>query len=113
MKKKRQEWITQPLATARDIMNVMVNIITDKDNLIGSQQPIDDSRKGAQKNDSRPVVNGLLRVNGDLQLENGNYTRIVNRIIEELVKTPLLGAELAICLFIIRKTYGLIKKKMK
>lgn len=42
----------------------------------------------------------------DLQLENGNYTRIVNRVIEELVKTPLLGAELAICLFVIRKTYG-------
>ena len=47
--------------------------------------------------------------NNDLQIENGNYTRIVNRVIEELVKTPLLGAELAICLFIIRKTYGYSK----
>ena len=47
----------------------------------------------------------------DLQVEGGNYTRIVNRVIEELVKTPLLGAELAISLFIIRKTYGFNKKE--
>lgn len=42
----------------------------------------------------------------DLQIENGNFTRIVNRTLEELVKVPLLGAELAIVLFVIRKTYG-------
>lgn len=49
----------------------------------------------------------------DLQVENGNYTRIVNRVLDELVKTPLLGAELAICLFIIRKTWGYGKKTDK
>ena len=47
--------------------------------------------------------------NKDLQLENGNYTRIVNRVIDELVKVNLLGAELAVCLFVIRKTYGFNK----
>jgi phage replication O-like protein O len=45
-------------------------------------------------------------MNEELQIENGNYTRIVNKVIDELVKLPLLGAELAICLFVIRKTYG-------
>lgn len=47
----------------------------------------------------------------DLQIENGNYTRIVNKVIDELVNTPLLGAEYAICLFVIRKTYGFNKKE--
>lgn len=47
----------------------------------------------------------------ELQLENGNYTRVVNRILEELSKAPLLGAELAVCIFIIRKTYGFNKKQ--
>jgi len=48
-------------------------------------------------------------MNDELQVENGNYTRIVNKVLEELVKTPLLGAELAICFFVIRKTYGFCK----
>ncbi len=47
----------------------------------------------------------------ELQVENGNYTRIVNRVIEELVKAPLLGAEVSVCLFVIRKTYGFNKKE--
>lgn len=47
----------------------------------------------------------------DLQLENGNYTRVVNRVLEELSKAPLLGAELAVCIFVIRKTYGFNKKE--
>jgi len=47
----------------------------------------------------------------DLQIENGNYTRIVNKVLDELVKIPLLGAELAICLYVIRKTYGYNKKE--
>ncbi len=51
--------------------------------------------------------------NKELQLESGNYTRIVNRVIDELVKAPLLGAELAICLFVIRKTYGYGKSEDK
>jgi len=49
----------------------------------------------------------------ELQLENGNYTRIVNKILEELVKVPLLGAEMSICLFVIRKTWGFNKKTDK
>lgn len=44
------------------------------------------------------------------QKENG-YTAIANEIIDELVKTSLLGAELQVCLFIIRKTYGYGKKE--
>jgi len=46
----------------------------------------------------------------DLQLENGNYTRIVNKVLDELVKIPLLGVELSICIFVIRKTWGYSKK---
>ena len=42
----------------------------------------------------------------ELQVENGNYTRIVNPLIENLVKIPFKGCELAVALFIIRKTYG-------
>lgn len=45
----------------------------------------------------------------DLQIENGSYTRIANKILDELVKVPLLGAEMQLCLFIIRKTYGFNK----
>lgn len=43
------------------------------------------------------------------QKENG-YTAIANEILDELVKAGLLGAEYAICLFIMRKTYGFQKK---
>ena len=42
----------------------------------------------------------------DLQVENGKYTRIVNAVLDELIKANLNGSELALCLFIIRKTYG-------
>lgn len=44
------------------------------------------------------------------QKENG-YTPIANEILEELVKIDLLGAELRVLLFIIRKTYGYRKKQ--
>lgn len=44
------------------------------------------------------------------QLENG-YIRIANEITQQLVKTPLLGAEFQIILFVISKTYGFNKKK--
>ncbi len=47
----------------------------------------------------------------ELQVENGNFTRIVNPLIEELVKIPFKGCELAVALFIIRKTYGFQKKQ--
>jgi len=47
----------------------------------------------------------------DLQVENGNYTRIVNPLIEELIKIPFKGCELAVAMFIIRKTYGFQKKQ--
>lgn len=43
------------------------------------------------------------------QKENG-YTAIANEILEHLVKIDLLGAELRVLLFIIRKTYGYQKK---
>lgn len=42
----------------------------------------------------------------ELQVENGNYTRIVNPLIEALIRIPFKGCELAVALFIIRKTYG-------
>ncbi len=60
-----------------------------------------------------PKSGGLLcyMADQDLQLENGNYTRVVNRVLEELSKAPLLGAELAVCIFVIRKTYGFNKKE--
>lgn len=47
----------------------------------------------------------------ELQVENGNFTRIVNPLIEELIKIPFKGCELAVALFIIRKTYGFQKKE--
>lgn len=46
----------------------------------------------------------------ELQLENGNYTRVVNRLLEELAHAKLLGAEYAVCLYLMRKTYGFQKK---
>jgi phage replication O-like protein O len=45
-------------------------------------------------------------MNEELQIENGNYTQIVNKALDELVKAGLLGKELAITLFVIRKTWG-------
>lgn len=44
-----------------------------------------------------------------LQIENGNFTRIVNPLIEKLIQIPFKGCELAIVMFIIRKTYGFHK----
>jgi len=44
-----------------------------------------------------------------LQIENGNFTRIVNPLIEKLIQMPFKGCELAIVMFIIRKTYGFHK----
>lgn len=46
------------------------------------------------------------------QKENG-YTAIANELLERLIQIPLLGAELAICLYIIRKTYGYQKTQDK
>lgn len=43
------------------------------------------------------------------QLENG-YVKIANELFEQLVKASLLGAEIRIALFVIRKTYGFNKK---
>lgn len=42
----------------------------------------------------------------DIQIDNGNFTRIHNEILEHLVASNLNGTELAIVIFIIRKTYG-------
>ena len=41
-----------------------------------------------------------------LQIEDGKYTRIVNEILDQLVKRGLLGSEYQIILYIIRKTWG-------
>lgn len=49
--------------------------------------------------------------NKDLQVENGNFTRIVNPLIMELIKIPFKGCGLAIALCIIRKTYGYHKTR--
>jgi phage replication O-like protein O len=44
-----------------------------------------------------------------LQVEDGNFTRIVNPVIENLIKIPFKGCELAVAIFIIRKTWGFHK----
>lgn len=46
----------------------------------------------------------------EYQVENGQFTRIVNKALEDLVGAKLSGLELAICIFIIRKTWGFQKK---
>ncbi len=42
----------------------------------------------------------------NLQVEEGNFTRIVNPLIDNLIKIPFKGCELAVAMYIIRKTYG-------
>jgi phage replication O-like protein O len=64
--------------------------------------------ESSQTSLSRFPVNRFF-VMKELQIENGNYTRIVNKVLDELVKVGLLGSEYAICLFVIRKTYGFNK----
>ena len=44
------------------------------------------------------------------QKENG-FTAIANEILEQLVKTSLLGSEYQVLLFLLRKTYGYQKKE--
>lgn len=51
------------------------------------------------------------RIEGNLQVQNGNFTRIHNRILEELAKRKLSGYETRIILTLWRKTYGWRKKK--
>ena len=46
----------------------------------------------------------------DIQVENGNYTRIHNEILEMLAKTRLAPLEFALLMVILRKTYGYQKK---
>ena len=46
----------------------------------------------------------------DIQVENGNYTRIHNEILETLAKTRLSPLEFALLMVIFRKTYGYQKK---
>lgn len=47
----------------------------------------------------------------DLQVENGNFTRIVNKVIDHLCIFNMTHAELCMCLFVIRKTWGFNKKE--
>ena len=42
----------------------------------------------------------------NLQIDNGNFTRIHNTLLEELAKPKLSGQELQLILFVIRKTFG-------
>ena len=44
------------------------------------------------------------------QKENG-YTAIANEVLEQLVKAGLLGSELSMAIFVIRKTWGFQKKE--
>lgn len=46
----------------------------------------------------------------DIQVENGNYTRIHNEILEILAKVRLSPLEFALLMVIFRKTYGYQKK---
>lgn len=47
----------------------------------------------------------------ELSIKNGDFTRIHNHIIETLVSIPFKGCELAVCLYILRKTYGFCKEE--
>jgi phage replication O-like protein O len=46
----------------------------------------------------------------DIQVEDGGYTRIHNKILEQLAKSNLAPLELRILLYLFRKTYGYHKK---
>ena len=47
----------------------------------------------------------------DIQIENGEFTRIHNDILGALAKSHLTGQEIRILLFLLRKTYGWNKKE--
>ena len=48
---------------------------------------------------------------GGIQIENGNFTRIHNDIVERLAQTDLSGSEFRCLWFLLRKTYGFQKKE--
>jgi len=45
------------------------------------------------------------------QVENGNFTMILNSILDNLFKIPFKGCEFEVAMFIIRKTYGFKKSQ--
>jgi len=45
-------------------------------------------------------------MSNNVQVENGNYARIHNEILEHLAQTNLSGSEFRCLLFLLRKTYG-------
>jgi phage replication O-like protein O len=47
----------------------------------------------------------------EVQIENGEYTRVANAILETLAKTRLNGQEFRALMFLFRKTYGWNKKE--
>lgn len=49
--------------------------------------------------------------NEEYQIEKGNFTRISNALLENLIRLPFKGCELAVVMYIIRKTYGFHKKQ--
>lgn len=53
---------------------------------------------------------GKVATGADIQIEDGEYTRIHNLILEALSSAPLNGSEFRCILFLMRKTYGWQKK---
>lgn len=49
----------------------------------------------------------------DIQVEDGNWSKVHNDIWESLAKTPLTGGEFRCLMFLFRKTYGFKKKEDK
>src|SRR3990167_7406507 len=47
----------------------------------------------------------------EYQVENGHFTRIINKTLDDLIGSRINGVEYAVCLFIIRKTWGFNKKQ--
>jgi phage replication O-like protein O len=66
---------------------------------------------GGYSQGGRNHTESFLMSHDELQVENGNFTRIVNPLIEHLIQIPFKGCELAVALYIIRKTYGFQKKQ--
>ena len=53
----------------------------------------------------------LAIMNEDYQVENGKFTRIINKTLDDLIGAKMNGVEYTVCLFIVRKTWGFNKKQ--
>jgi phage replication O-like protein O len=56
---------------------------------------------------------GKVATGAEIQIEDGEYTRIHNMILESLSSAPLNGSEFRCLMFLMRKTYGWQKKDDK